>query len=151
VDDALSWNGNWAWSVPLIIATVIMHVIGLAFISGRIGGMMGYVRKRYDFLPAFSFVMGLGTFLIILLHAGEAALWAAVYWLLGALPDGKESLLYSLGAMTTYGHETYYLATHWRLMGALEALNGMILFGLTAAFLYAMIRTVWTGAEARPG
>jgi len=27
-------------------------------------------------------------------------------------------------------------------MGALEALNGMILFGLTTAFLYGMIRTV---------
>ena len=151
VDDALSWNGNWAWSVPLIIATVILHVIGLALISGRIGGMMRHVRERYDFLPAFSLVMGLGTFMVILLHASEAALWAGVYWLLGALPDGKESLLYSLGAMTTYGHETYYLAAHWRLMGALEALNGMILFGLTAAFLYAMIRTVWPGAAARAG
>lgn len=32
------------------------------------------------------------------------------------------------------------LANHWQLMGALEALNGMILFGLTTAFLYGMIR-----------
>jgi hypothetical protein len=150
VDDAFTWSGNWAWSIPLIIATVILHVIGLAFVSGRIRGAMGYVRSRCDFLFAFSVVMGGGTFLVILLHASEAALWAGVYWLLGALPDGKEALLYSLGAMTTYGHETYYLAPHWRLMGALEALNGMILFGLTAAFLYAMIRGVWPGNQAQP-
>jgi hypothetical protein len=42
--------------------------------------------------------------------------------------------------MTTYGHEHFDLASHWQLMGALEALDGMILFGLTTAFLYGMIR-----------
>jgi len=29
------------------------------------------------------------------------------------------------------------------LMGALEAPNGMLLFGLTTAFLFAMIQKVW--------
>jgi hypothetical protein len=29
------------------------------------------------------------------------------------------------------------------MMGALEALNGMILFGLTTAFMFAMIQKVW--------
>jgi hypothetical protein len=29
------------------------------------------------------------------------------------------------------------------LMGALEALNGLILFGLTTAFMYGMIQRVW--------
>ena len=28
-------------------------------------------------------------------------------------------------------------------MGALEALNGMMLFGLTTAFLFKMIQQVW--------
>jgi len=34
-------------------------------------------------------------------------------------------------------------------MGALEALNGMLLFGLTTAFLYGHIRQVWP-AELQP-
>jgi hypothetical protein len=46
--------------------------------------------------------------------------------------------------MTSYGHEHFDLANHWQLMGALEALNGMILFGLTTAFLYGMIRELLT-------
>jgi len=29
-------------------------------------------------------------------------------------------------------------------MGSLEALNGWILFGLTAAFLFAVIQKVWS-------
>ncbi len=62
---------------------------------------------------------------------------------LGAVPDGKSAMLYSLNAMTTYGHESVSLEPHWQMMGALEALNGMLLFGLTTAFLFAMIQEVW--------
>jgi hypothetical protein len=71
---------------------------------------------------------------------GGCVCTAGVYVLLGALPDGRSALLFSLSAITTYGHEHFDLANHWQLMGALEALDGMILFGLTTAFLYGMIR-----------
>jgi hypothetical protein len=39
------------------------------------------------------------------------------------------------------------------MMGALEALNGMLLFGLTTALLFAMIQEVWPLArrEGRRG
>ena len=40
-------------------------------------------------------------------------------------------MLYSLSAMTTSGHANLFLKPEWQLMGALEALNGMLLFGLT--------------------
>ena len=43
----------------------------------------------------------------------------------------------------SYGHATLFLEEQWQLMGALEALNGMLLFGLTTAFLFAMIQKVW--------
>ena len=53
-------------------------------------------------------------------------------------------MLYSLGAMTSYGHAEVYLAERWQLLGATEAVNGLILFGLTTAFLYAAIHEVWS-------
>jgi hypothetical protein len=68
--------------------------------------------------------------------------WAASYRLLDALPDGKSAMLYSLSAMTRYGHASLFLKDRWQLMGALEALNGTLLFGLTTAFLFAMVREV---------
>jgi hypothetical protein len=52
----------------------------------------------------------------------------------------KTAMLYSLNAMTIYGHANLYLAPGWEMMGALEALNGWILFGLTTAFLFNVIQ-----------
>ena len=149
VDDASVWNGNWAWSLPLIVFTVIFHVMGLVFINERVIRARRWVKKGRGFLMAFALILGVATLLAILLHAVEATIWAGVYQMLGALPDSRSSLLYSLSAMTTYGHEHFELANHWQLMGSLEALNGMILFGLTTAFLYGMIRELL--AEPPPG
>ena len=140
MNDASAWDGNWAWSLPLILVTVIFHVISLAFLNERVIRAKRFLARRRNFLVGLSIVLGAATMVAIILHAVEATIWALVYQALGALPDSKSALLYSLGAMTTYGHEHFDLANHWQLMGALEALNGMILFGLTTAFLYGMIR-----------
>jgi hypothetical protein len=146
VDDALAWDGNWAWSLPLIVITVMFHVVGLVFINEKIFLAQAYLRRKHKFMLAFAPIMGVATLWVTLLHAVEAGIWAATYWFLGALADGRAALLYSLGAMTTYGHASAYLAAHWQLMGTLEALNGVILFGLTTAFLFNMIREVWPPA-----
>lgn len=55
----------------------------------------------------------------------------------------KQRYFNSLSAITTYGHSQLFLADRWRLMGALEALNGVILIGLTTALLYGLIQRVW--------
>ncbi|HEY2677588.1 MAG TPA: hypothetical protein VGI65_11525 [Steroidobacteraceae bacterium] len=137
---ALVWDGNWAWSLPLIVITVILHVTGMVFIHEKVIHAHRFLNTSRRFLYSFSILMGAATLFAIVLAALEAGIWAFVYLALGALPDGKSALLYSLNAMTSYGHEHIDLADHWQLMGALEALNGMILFGLTSAFLYGMIR-----------
>jgi hypothetical protein len=42
-------------------------------------------------------------------------------------------MLYSFGAITAYRHAPIFLADRWRLLGAIEAVYGLILFGLTTA------------------
>jgi hypothetical protein len=91
----------------------------------------------------FVVVMGATTILATSLHAVEAGIWAATYRLLGALPDDKSAMLYSLSAIISYGHAGLFLGDRWQLMGPMEALNGWLLFGLTTAFLFGMFDRVW--------
>ena len=136
------WSTNWAWSIPLIMATVLTHSYGLLVMHERVATAF---LRRFDavkFRVLFAMVVGTAVLFATILHALEGAAWAAAYLALGALPDAKSAMLYSLEAMTTYGHATISLEPHWRMMGALEALNGLILFGLTTAFLFAVIQSV---------
>jgi hypothetical protein len=141
--DAGGWSGNWAWSLPLIVVNVVIHVIGLGLINESVVRVLSGARERGRSMPTFALVMGVAALLATALHGIEAAAWATVYLLLGALPNTKSAMLYSLSAMTSYGHANLFLEDQWQLMGALEALNGMLLFGLTTAFLFAMIQKVW--------
>ena len=141
--DTVILNGSWAWSLPLIVVSVVFHVLGLGFINANVARTLGLVKNHRNFLTIFCVVMGVTVLLATILHGLEATIWALAYRLLGAVADDRSAMLYSLEAVTTYGHNDLYLADHWRLMGALEALNGMLLFGLTTAFLYGLIQRVW--------
>lgn len=142
-DNLFTWSADWAWGLPLIVLTVLMHVLGLLFISQRIvHGSFGHRIERRHPKVAFVVVLGATTLLATCLHGLEAGVWAYAYRFLDALPDGKSSMLYSLNAMTSYGHTNLALAEHWHLMGAMEALNGWLLFGLTTAFLFAVLEKV---------
>ena len=139
----MMWVADWAWSLPLILLTVVIHVFGLGLINERVVRALSRSMDRGRMVPLFALVMGVAVLLVTGLHGIEGVAWAAAYRFLGAVPDAKSAMLYSLNAMTTYGHESVSLEPHWQMMGALEALNGMLLFGLTTAFLFAMIQEVW--------
>lgn len=142
LDDHTTWGADWIWACPLIVLTVIMHVLCIGYINQKALLLHGRMtRSRYG-TAAFGLVVGTTALLATLLHGIETAIWAVAYIFIGALPDPRSSMLYSLGAMTTYGHQTLYLEEKWRLMGTLEALNGWLLFGLSTAFLFFLIQQV---------
>ena len=123
--------------------TVLIHVLGLGLFNVKMVQVLTAVKSSRHFLFAFALGFGATAIWATLLHAIEAGIWAAAYRFLGALPDGKSAILYSLSAITTYGHSELFLSERWRLMGALEALNGIILIGLTTALMYGLIQGVW--------
>ena len=92
--------------------------------------------------------MGTTTLLATFLHGIEAAIWGWSYLLIGALPNAKTAMLYSLGAMTTYGHENLHVEA-WALLGTIEALNGWLFFGLSTALLFALLQKMSPANRAR--
>lgn len=146
--DAPAWGADWAWGVPLILLTVVFHAYCLSRIVEDVSYRLDSEHARRHFLPIPILIVGGTALAATILHGFEGAVWAAVYRLLGASPDLKSAVLYSLEAMTSYGHENLFLAPHWRMLGALEALSGWILFGLTTAFLFAVIQRAWPDNQA---
>jgi len=145
----LSWRADWAWGLPLIVGTVLIHVFGLGLIRQGTSGLASRTVERRHPTAVFVIIMGATTLLATCLHAIEAGIWAGAYRVLGALPDNKSAMLYSLDAITSYGHTALNLEQHWYLMGSLEALNGWLLFGLTTAFLFGMLDQLWQSDSSR--
>src|SRR5271165_5001493 len=141
--NAGTWSTDWAFGLPLILLTVLVNVSGLGLMGWRIVRFARSVFERDHPSAVFLTVVCAMTLLATTLHAVDAGIWAGAYMLLGAFPDSRSAMLYSLNAMTSYGHTNLALEDHWQLMGAMEALNGALLFGLSTAFLFGTIQKVW--------
>jgi hypothetical protein len=65
------------------------------------------------------------------------------YWWLGALNSAAEALLYSVDSISTRGASGLMLGSRWRMMGALEATDGMLLFGISTAYIFSVMQAYW--------
>jgi len=81
--------------------------------------------------------------LVILLAMGvhliETALWAAVFLLCGEFEHMGTAYYHSAVNFTTLGYGDVLLSPHWRMLGPLEAGNGMLMFGVSTAVIFAVI------------
>jgi hypothetical protein len=143
MDPLMNWGMDWVWGLPLIVLTVVIHAFGLAVINKSVNSSLATPGRLPRLFVASIVVMGGTALWAAILHGFEGFLWAAAYRVLGALKDNRSAVLYSLGAMTTYGHSNISLAPGWQMMGTLEALDGWILFGLTTAFLFSIMQRAW--------
>jgi hypothetical protein len=138
---------NWTWGLSLIVLTIAIHSIGMvmmALVSLRIRDRIANRRLglRYMIPIVIGLVASTGLLLAIL-HGIEAAIWAAAYLWLGALDSPLNAILYSVDSMSTRGASGLVLQAHWRMMGALEAVDGMLLFGISTAYIFALMQAYW--------
>jgi hypothetical protein len=127
---------------------MMIHATGIALIAFATVG----IRRRlagenhlrlHHVLAILICVIGVVGLLLAALHGIEAALWAATYWWLGALASPAEAFLYSLDSISTRGASGLVLEHHWRMMGALEAVDGMLLFGISTAYIFTVMQAYW--------
>ena len=147
-----TWNGSWFWSFVLIAITITIHLIGIGLIVLTIerfrARLARSMRTHLESLPATIALIVAVALALALLHGIESMTWAVAYVRLGALPSPADAALYSVDSMTTRGASGLVLEQDWRMMGAVEAGDGMLLFGISTAFLfYVMIRLWKTDAE----
>jgi len=85
------------------------HVIGLGLINESIVQILGGALEQSPLHTKVRGGYGIAALLATVLHVLEAGVWAAAYRLLRARPDYKSAMLYSLSALTSYGHANVFL------------------------------------------
>jgi voltage-gated potassium channel Kch len=129
----------------LLSFCVVVHAVGV------IGAMRGW---RLQTLERFSFWRATWLFVrlavwIVLLHLVEIAAWAAFYWWRGAMPDAPSAIYFSAVTYTTTGYGDLVLPQAWRLVGAIEALTGILMCGWSTGFFFAVVGGMLTAENVR--
>ena len=131
--------------VFMMALTVAIHAIGSTM-------WLGYVVTWHDKWTNISGtrslfrVVVLTAVVLLLLHFIEVVLWALFYFMLpdnAGLTSWPEAIYFSIVTFTTLGYGDITLSPAWRQLSGMEAMVGIVVFGLTTAILFTVIQRVW--------
>jgi hypothetical protein len=138
---------SWLLGLALTVLTIAIHTTAVVLMAF---GLEARIRARVDETPDLrraipTVIVHIAAVALILaaLHGLEGVLWALAYWSLGALGSFGQASVYSLSTMTTFELPGLTLQSRFQMISALEAVNGVLLFGISTAFLFAVIQVHW--------
>jgi Ion channel len=127
-----------AVGVFAFVCTIFVHVL-------PVGATIAFVRRekkiglgRVSFPSEFA-VVALIILFSLVAHLIEIAMWAAVFMICGEFHDFGLAYYHSAVNYTTLGYGDVIMSPRWRLLGPLEAANGIMMFGVSTAMIFALI------------
>ena len=130
----------------LIVFFTLFHVVALVYISQ-------FIRRYTNRISVDITDMMIGKVLsmlvlaIIILHTIEAWGWALFYLFIGEFSSLADALYFSVTTVTTLGYGDLTLSKQWQLLGTFEAMQGLLLFSVTTAFVIDVLRTLFADQE----
>ncbi len=134
---------NFAAATLMVVLTVLIHFAGVLILMGLLRTTGHRLHPRESLVgrgaAVVAIVMGL-----VMIHAVEIWTYAVAYLVVGAMSDFETALYFSTTSFTTLGYGDVVLDRQWRLFGAIEGANGLLLFGWSTAFLFSLLAQMRT-------
>ncbi|MFC1702790.1 ion channel [Pseudomonadota bacterium] len=128
---------------PLLIGSLAL-IVNMLIQTAAILAIIGYLLRLLD-SGRLSLSIGtdirLMSITLLALYAGhilQFATWAALFMYLGEFSEFDSAFYHSVINFTSLGYGDIVMSEEWRLLGGLEAANGILMFGLTAGSLIAV-------------
>jgi hypothetical protein len=134
-------------SCAVIAGTIIVHAsVMLAVLQNLHSTHAGrWARRSYMTKVTAISILVLAMFVASVI---EAAIWAAVYLVTGAIEDPEEAMYFSMVTYSTLGYGDIVLGEKWRLLATFEAANGIIMFGWSTALIFAGVHTLYLSVDS---
>lgn len=129
-------------AAAIVTICLVIHVAGILLMADWL------LRRREDLERTASsrrfavLIVGLFTG-IMCLHIIQTSLWAVFYYVQNLFSDFETSLYFSMVSFTTLGYGDVLLPRKWRLLGVIEGISGVLLCGVSTAFLFAVVNAMF--------
>jgi hypothetical protein len=129
-------------AVTLTFCTVIIHALVLMLIIYFVRYELRHGRAGVLFWRDVGIVAG-ATLVALAAHLIAVTTWALVFTLCGEFSQLAAALYHSGMNYTTLGDPEKVMSPSWRLLASLEGANGMLMFGVSTAILFAVIQRLF--------
>ena len=128
-------------STVMVIVTVTIHGAGLYSLARLL--RLEALEEAAERIGPLSVRGAAATLLVILglfaLHGVEIWIYAFLYEALGAVTGLRNAVYFSTITYAAIGYDDAAMAEEWRLVSAIEGINGIILLGWSTAFFVTVI------------
>ena len=122
----------------LLLGSLLFYGVAMALVLRAAAALIRRGYRGWGFWRNVA-VMMIVTLILAAAHLAQIALWALALLLRGQIPDFETAFYVSAQNYTTLSYGDVLLAQRWRLLGPLEAMNGLLFFGLSTAVLFAVM------------
>jgi hypothetical protein len=123
----------------MLLAGVVAYAVATALILRVVGRLTRRGLTGRNFWLNVVVMMTI-TFITAAAHFALIASWALALLLCGSLATFEDAFYFSAENYTSLGYGDIILSGQWRLLGPLEAINGLLLFGLSTALMFAVMQ-----------
>ena len=125
-------------AVAITFCTVVINALAMMPMIYFVHYELILGRAGVRFWKDLVIVAG-ATVLALAAHLVAIAIWALVFSLCGEFSQLAEAVYHSGLNYTTLG-DSAVISPSWRLLAPLEGANGMLMFGVSTAMLFAIIQ-----------
>jgi hypothetical protein len=127
------------FGVGEVFVTVLIQAISVVIIMRRLATYRRNASPPPDtFLTHTSMLAGI-MIILFLGHVLQIFAWALPFWLFGQFANLTTAFYHSAVNYTSLGYGDIVMDDNWRLLGPLEAANGILMFGVSTAAFFAIM------------
>jgi voltage-gated potassium channel Kch len=123
----------------LIMVNLVIQVLAVSVLLRYFAGRSGEEASLRTDAVMLSVVMGV----LLLGHLFQFATWALLFLWLREFEDFATALYHSTVNFTSLGYGDIVMSESRRLLGALEAANGVLMFGLSAGTILSVMNVLF--------
>lgn len=130
------------FAVILTALTVLVHGFGMFLAMHRFEVRWPELSRHMTIFRGQWLMLRL-VFLVLTFHFCEAVMWGVGIHMLRIFPDFETAIYFAASTYTTVGYGDIVLPEPWRLLGPLEAMLGMLMFGWSTGVLVAIVMRIY--------
>ena len=125
----------------LLAVCVVIHTAGLVLLAEFLMSHVRSIKSRKGLVQEIILLVCVFA-IIVCLHVAETVIWALYYWTSGHFETFETSWYFSFTSYTTIGFGDVVLPERWRILGGIEGLTGVLLCGISTAFIFVIVNAL---------
>ena len=132
---------NLLTGLPVMLLCLVLQAIFVGF-SLRYYARFNLLQENRSSQWVDILLLSTAMLLMLLSNLTQMVIWAVLFLLLGEFGDFATALYHSAVNFVTLGYGDIVMSARWRLLGPLEAANGILMFGVSTAVMTAAVLDV---------